>query len=166
MAREIQVTVYTFYKITWSAIHYTLPVRQFPNCLINELPSLYWNTKITAIKGEGQDKGTFFPFPNIYTIQWCWWGWKYSVKKELNQSTQHHIPKTWILKLQTVINLLYYLTTSHQSDSNIFFNPWFPNTLNSDKLQLSYKRMRRHSSHSVPYKVCQTSGCHDNSHFG
>jgi hypothetical protein len=26
--------------------------------------------------------------------------------------------------------------------------------------------MRRHSSHSVPYKVCQTSGCHDNSHFG
>ena len=62
MAQEIQVTAYTFYEVTWSAIQYTLPVRQCPNCLINEVQSLYWNTKITAAKGEGQDKGTFFLF--------------------------------------------------------------------------------------------------------
>jgi hypothetical protein len=37
-------------------------VRQFPNCLINEAHSLYWNTKITATKGEGQDRGTLFLF--------------------------------------------------------------------------------------------------------
>jgi len=62
MAWEIQVTANTFYKVTWSAIENTLPVRQFPNCLINEAHNLYWNTKITTTKGEGQDKGTFFLF--------------------------------------------------------------------------------------------------------
>jgi hypothetical protein len=45
------------------------------------------------------------------------------------------------------INHLYSLTTSYLSDPNIFFNPWFPNR----QVQLSYKRMRRYSSHSVPY---------------
>jgi hypothetical protein len=62
MAQEIQVTVYTFYKVTWSAIQYTLPARQFPNCLINEAHNLYWNTRTTTTKGEGQDRGTFFLF--------------------------------------------------------------------------------------------------------
>jgi hypothetical protein len=62
MAWEIQVTAHTFYKVTSSAIQYTLPVRQFPNCLINEAHNLYWNTKITTTKGEGQNKGTFFLF--------------------------------------------------------------------------------------------------------
>jgi hypothetical protein len=37
-------------------------VKQFPNCLINEVHSLDWNTKITATKGEEQDKGTFLLF--------------------------------------------------------------------------------------------------------
>lgn len=71
MAQEIQVPAYTFYNITWSAIQYTLPVRQFPNCLINEAHSPYWNTKITATKGEGQDKGTFFLFLTytLYTMK-------------------------------------------------------------------------------------------------
>jgi len=37
-------------------------VKQFPNCLINEVRGLDWNTKITATKGEGQDKGTCLLF--------------------------------------------------------------------------------------------------------
>lgn len=162
MAWEIQVTAYTFDKVTWSAIQYTLPVRQFPNCLINEVHSLYWNTKIIATKREGQDKGTFFLFLT-YTL-YSGADEDVSVLEKRNFTSLHGIISH--RRKSSTYKLLYSLTTSYQSDPNIFLNPWFPNTLNSDKLQLSNKRMRRYSSHSVPYKVCQTSGCHDKRHFG